>query len=239
MDLGNVIGKSWDEYRKNFKQLFLLTLVFIGIPTVLAFLIFFMFGINYSEQVNIEELKLSAELIAAISLIGIIGAIFYFIYEAGLIKESLKGFAKFDFHRVTHSGKRNFWKFVWFGIVAMFFLCLLFMALIIPGIIFGIYWSLAIFVYFDSNKTVMESLRTSFHMVKGNWWRIFGYTIVLVLIFGLVGVITELLGYLVTEFVAGFINTLFTAPFAILFYKNIYLGLRGKGKDKIIKKKKK
>lgn len=230
MDLGSVVGKSWDEYWKNFKELFLLTLVFVGIPTILAFLIFFLFGFSFSDQIDVENLELTSEMIAAISLVGIIGAVFYFIYQAGLVKESMKGKAKFDFHRVTHSGKRNFWKFVWFAIVSMFFLGLLFLALVIPGIIFGIYWCVAIFVYFDSKKTVMESLRTSFHMVRGNWWRIFGYTIVLFLIFGLVGVITELLSYLVTGFVAEFLNTLFTAPFGVLFYKNIYLGLKGKKK---------
>ena len=151
MNLGSVLSKTWNEYWSNFKSLLYLTFVFIGIPTLLAFIVFFFFGVTYSEtSIEFEELLSMPGPLAAFGIVAILGLVLYFIYEAGLIKESIKSKVKFDFHRVTSSGKRNFWKFVWFGIVTLFFLALLFLALIIPAIIFGIYWSVAIFVYFDS-----------------------------------------------------------------------------------------
>lgn len=237
MDLGSIIKKSWDEYWNNFKSLLYITFIFIGIPTLLAFIVFFFFGITYSESMDLEEMLVEPVALTAFGILAILGVVLYLIYEAGLVKESMKSKAKFNFHKVKDSGMKNFWKFVWFSLVTFFFIALLLLALIIPGIIFGIYWSVAIFVYFDSNKNVMESLRTSFHMVRGNWWRVFGYTVVLILIFVIVGMVTELLGYVLTEMVSNFVNTLFTAPFAILFYKNVYLGLKGSSKPKKKKKK--
>jgi hypothetical protein len=166
------------------------------------------------------------------------------MFEAGLVKESLRG--RIGFGASVNSSKKYFWKFVWYGIVSIFLLGLLFLAFVIPGIIFMIYWSLAVYVYLDSKKSVMESFRTSFHMVRGNWWRIFGYTILVVLLLGVIGLILDLftvpmalyieslaspslvivfINFLIEDIV-NFFNILISAPFVVLFYKNIYLRLR-------------
>ena len=96
--------------------------------------------------------------------------------------------------------------------------------------------SLAIFVYFDKRKTVIESLKISFNIVKGNWWKIFGYTILLFLAFSIFGlIIVILVNYvsnnylnLILNNLVNFIYTIISVPFSILFYKNIYLELRNK-----------
>tara|TARA_Y100000034_G_C6842767_1_gene381427 strand:- start:228 stop:995 length:768 start_codon:yes stop_codon:yes gene_type:complete len=254
MDLGKIFEVSWKDYKRNFRAILLLTLVLVGIPLVLSNVILFVMGMNdpvfYSAFVNEEIDTITPSFGIIIFLVFTISLVLYLIYEAGMLKDSMKG--KFDFYKTISSGKRNFWKFVWFAIVTMFFLMWLFLAFVIPGIIFSIYWFLAIYVYLDSNKTVVESLRTSFHMVRGNWWRMFGYTLALFITLAVVGAIISLIGLpsgitvmsieeptlgvlffdYVMQDIANFLNTLVSAPFAILFYKNIYLELRRKGRKK-------
>lgn len=245
-----IFKKSYNEYKKNFKTIFLLSLVFIGIPLVLSSLFLFSYIVEnpefYMSFIIDEFVDFPPIFFVGIFIIGIIYFIFYFIFKAGLIKESISG--KFNFHKIINSGKNNFWKLVWFFIVISFFLMLLFLALIIPGIIFAVYWSTAIFTYFDGKKTVIESLKTSFNMVRGNWWRIFGYSILIFILMVIISFIlilihipTELLIYasenpsnnllvinLILSNISNFLFGLITIPFFILFYKNIYLELKKK-----------
>jgi len=254
MELGNILGKTYSDYKKNFRAILLLTLILVGIPLVFTNLVLYGFAMNdpvfYQAFVNEEVDSINPTFAIVIALISLITLVLYFIYEGGLIRDSIGG--KFNFHKTTNAGKKYFWKFVWFGMVTIFFLMLLFLAFIIPGIIFSIYWALGIYVYFDSNKNVRESLRTSFKMVRGNWWRMVGYSLVLFLILGVIGAVmgliavpTELavrasespsLGLLFGSYIlkdlVNFVYTLVSVPFMVLFYKNIYLELRGKGKKK-------
>ena len=257
MDFETIFGKSYNDYKKNFRVIFILTLIFIGIPLVLSNIILLGFSIQdpvfYESLINDNPENISIKFAIVLSLLSFIALVLYFIFEAGLVKDSIKG--KFKLNKTINSGKKYFWKFVWFSIVIFFFLILLFLALIIPGIIFAVYWTLAIYIYFDSKKTVVQSLSASFHMIKGNWWRIFGYTILLFLILGVVGMIINLIGLpigillknlglpdlwisflnFILSDVINLIYALISVPFSILFYKNIYLEMRG---NKVKKKKK-
>lgn len=251
MKFENIFKKSYNEYKINFKTIFLLSLIFIGIPLVLSSL-FSVFYIARNPDfykmiiINNNFDFMPIGFLASMIFVGLISFIFYFIFDAGLIKESING--KINFHKTINSGKNNFWKIFWFSIVITFFLGLLFLALIIPGIIFGIYWILAVFIYFENKKTVIESLKTSFHMVKGNWWRIFGYFI-LIFLFSLivlivVGIINLPIVILIYKLedpstilliwdsilsnISSFLSNLIIIPFSIIFYKNVYLELKNK-----------
>ena len=257
MDFETIFGKSYNDYKKNFRVIFILTLIFIGIPLVLSNIILLGFSIQdpvfYESLITDKPENISIKFAIVLFLLSFITLVLYFIFEAGLVKDSIKG--KFKLNKTINSGKKYFWKFVWFSIIIFFFLILLFLALIIPGIIFAVYWTLAIYIYFDSKKTVVQSLSASFHMIKGNWWRIFGYTILLFLILGVVGMIINLIGLpigillknlglpdlwisflnFILSDIINLVYTLISVPFSILFYKNIYLEMRG---NKVKKKKK-
>jgi hypothetical protein len=248
MDFETIFGKSYSDYKKNFRVIFILTLILVGIPLVLSNLILLWFSVQdpvfYEMLIAEDPENISVKFAMILSLLSFITLALYFIFEAGLVKDSIKG--KFKLNKTINSGKKYFWKFVWFSIVIFSFLILLFLALIIPGIIFAVYWTLAVYIYLDSKKTVVQSLSASYHMVRGNWWRIFGYTILVVLLLGVIGLILDLftvpmalyieslaspslvivfINFLIEDIV-NFFNILISAPFVVLFYKNIYLRLR-------------
>ena len=86
-------------------------------------------------------------------------------------------------------------------------------------------------------------------IVKGKWWLVFGYSLLIVLILGGIyfgislissvivlplsflsgaGIFFFVLFYLIS-FIFKLIATILTTPFGILFFKNLYLELRGRG----------
>ena len=255
MRFAEIFNKSFDEYKKNFKNLFKLTFVFIGIPSLLGIIVLYLMSLSdpvfYTAFVYNNFETLTSIFYVVVFLLSLLSIVLYLMFETGLINESLNKKNRIGFEASIKSGKKNFWKFVWFSLISIFLLALLFLAFIIPGIIFMIYWFLAVYIYFDSKKTVIGSLRASFYLVKGNWWRIFGYTILIFLLLGIIGLILNLFTIPLSFYIEGladpslelvfanffiedlvnFFNVLISVPFAVLFYKNIYLELRKEKKD--------
>lgn len=128
----------------------------------------------------------------------------------------------------------------------------MFLLLIIPAIIFTVYWIFGIYILFDEKKGIRESLRRSREIVRGKWWRVLGNSLLIGLI--LIGiyfaltlisfptqiiynnailngesistqfiVLNSLLGWL-----SNFLISLISIPIPILFFKNLYFDLKKK-----------
>ena len=53
----------------------------------------------------------------------------------------------------------------------------LFILLIIPGIIFSIYWHFILYVVIFTDKWGLEALKYSKELVQNRWWKTFGYAL--------------------------------------------------------------
>lgn len=96
--------------------------------------------------------------------------------------------------------------------------------LIIPGIFLSIklFYS-QYFILFD-NKGVIESLRSSWRMVKGNWRRTFA----LILIWGIMGAVTVFIPYLprTSETIIYFVLYLLITPWSASSFVQAYMQLK-------------
>lgn len=85
----------------------------------------------------------------------------------------------------------------------------LFILLIVPGVIFSIYWSFALIAVALKGKKNMDALAYSKDIVTGRWWMTLGYFILLGLIVAIVsGVATFVVG-----FVLGVIFSIIPIPY--------------------------
>lgn len=84
-------------------------------------------------------------------------------------------------------------KLIGLGIVQTIALAILFILLIIPGIIFSIYWMFAGYFVLFRGKGIFESLKESMNLVKDNWWRSFGYMFIVTLIVIILMIIVEMI----------------------------------------------
>tara|TARA_Y100000310_G_scaffold340257_1_gene435374 strand:+ start:120 stop:902 length:783 start_codon:yes stop_codon:yes gene_type:complete len=258
MRFGKIFSKSLGEYRSNFGVIFKLFLLFIGIPSLL--LIALQLPNLISAELPLTEVSglppidsPTFVLFLLLTIIVIIAAfVFQLFAEAGLIGVSVKK-SKFNFKELVKMGRATFWKFLGYSIVVGLFTFGLFLLLIIPGVIFAVFWVFSVYILFNEKTGILESLRRSRQLVKGKWWKTFGYIVLFSLILLLIswagGIITSLIQTILATglyssvnsiillsllvAIVNFIVALIQVPLSILFFKNFYLEMKGeKGKSK-------
>jgi len=128
---------------------------------------------------------------------------------SSIISALLKG-GKFNFSEAVKLGKKNYWRLFAFLIVYIFFLACLFVPgalliacvlwqflepyflilaalFVILGITFMVFWIFGYFVFIDNgSKGIIKALKDSYRLVKGRWWKTFGYYILFSLIMFLI-----------------------------------------------------
>lgn len=145
-----------------------------------------------------------------------------------------------NLQHAINAGARRLWDGVLLTIIMSIALFFLFLLLIIPGIIFSIYWIFAYYALIMDEKSIIESLRHSTSVVRGNWWRILGYLVLVTLI--LIGaslivlIPVFILGWLVSSvnplaaaFFAMTVSTAINAlalVYLLIFLERMYVALR-------------
>jgi len=118
--------------------------------------------------------------------------------------------------------KSVFMKFLTTFLLMTIFLILLFLLFIIPGVIFAVYWSFAVFVVLSRNLSGKQALDYSKRIVQGNWLTVFflqvaGFTIQIVCLLP-----AEIIGALTNSFV-GTIASSLTLGYVMPYLANVFL----------------
>ncbi len=201
--------------------------MFVLIPTAISTLILFSWSLTDLTEDSWTVALLSILVILATSLVTL-------FYYAGMTITPLKK-VRFSLHDLIREGKKAYWRYIGFVIVVMLFMAGLFVLLIVPAIIFAVYWILSSYIYLGEKRRIGESLKKSRALIKGNWWRVAGYLVLLVIIgflFALItsplttspeatDIVSSLVSLLLTISV-DFITALVLVPVFILFFKNLY-----------------
>jgi hypothetical protein len=262
MRFGELFGKSWQEYKSNFKVFLIIFLLLSVIPSVIYFVASIPLNLKFlnlteSGLSEMFSLMLQLKYVIPSIILGILMFLLGLLMSASFVYNSLYRKKEMSVRETLMGGKKYFWKYFLFSIVYFIFLGLLFLLFVIPGIIFLIFWMFASYILIGENKGILESLKISHDIVRGKWWRVFGYALLFMLIaiaisigFSIVGgIINVIIGlpflikgatqsgfvYIITEFVRTIANLgagVITTPLAILFFKNFYLDLKKGGKSK-------
>lgn len=88
--------------------------------------------------------------------------------------------------------------------------------LIIPAIIFGVWYSFSTWLVLDKNMGIKESLKVSKQMVSGKFWKILGRSLVFGLFAFLVSIVLSIIPY-AGEIMLSFIAPLLLLPFYLLY----------------------
>lgn len=185
----DLFSESYKEYKENFKYFVLVIALFLFIPS----LIYYFFNISWTSQLarlgenaNLEQvLQVFMNNIGSFIISSIIGIIVFLlsifsygvIVYGGLNKKKLM-----NFKESVKLAKANYLRILGFSLVLAIFTIGLFILLVIPGIIFGVFWCFSFFIFLDKKTKIIEALKQSFKLVENNWWKTFGYLILLILI---------------------------------------------------------
>ncbi len=88
--------------------------------------------------------------------------------------------------------------------------------LIIPAVIFGVWYSFSTFLVLDKGMGIKEALRTSKMMVKGKFWKILGRSVAFGLFSFVIAILLSIIPY-AGEILLAFIAPLFLLPFYLLY----------------------
>lgn len=146
-----------------------------------------------------ENLKLAGiELFSY--LIGLVG----FISLLLVTKRSIEGVSQSSVGDTLRESLAYWPRTLGTGIVFGILITLLFLLLIVPGIIFAVYWGFAFAAVVYRNVAGTHALRYSKQMVKGRWWKTFWY-------FMVIGIVSMALGLIATLPFVFFDGTMVTA----------------------------
>ena len=133
------------------------------------------------------------------------------------------------------------------GVLFILISVLLFIGALIFTIYFAISWIFSTFVLIRENTGIKESMRRSRLIVKGRWWKVLGYMLLMGLIVYLIGLVFAIPSYvlqtlnpvingssgvilMVVNYIVNYALTLIaeiiTIPLTIFYLKNFYLDLR-------------
>lgn len=91
-----------------------------------------------------------------------------------------------------------------------------FILLIIPAILFGVWYAFTTFLVLDKEMGIRDSLKLSKQMAKGNFWKIIGRTIVFGFFTIVVSILLAVIPYL-GSIALSFVAPLFMLPFYLLY----------------------
>ena len=171
----DLFENSWKMYRENFKPLILISLygllalaaIFVG-----ALLIGGVAAL-FSAQLALVWRIILIAIICIIALATIAAAIWY------STRSKLGSYLiiKNNFSSVRGSWQESkglFWPFFGLSLLVLLLIIAWSILLIIPGIIFGVFYSFAVIVFVFEGKKGMKAIKASKELVKGYWWPTFG-----------------------------------------------------------------
>ena len=251
----SLFSSSYQEYKKDYRQFIPFIFVTVGIISLITLIWEFYFVItNESVKIILENPGLIAQgttppMLYAGGLItlSIISILLTIFMQAGLISTAVSE-KKFSHKTMMRNAKKYFKKYFVFFAAFIVIIMISFIALILPAIILGVFWIFASFIFLDQkqnkgkNKGIIHSLKKSFEMVQGNWWKTFGFIILLTIIYLasnlLLGLIFSLFSIsldavastsnsiLGLQYILNYLNQLISAiitiPFPIIFIRNFY-----------------
>jgi len=229
MGFGKIFGESWRDYKRNFKAIFWLMFIFYLIPLFLFTFVPVFLGFDIEQGFSG----------GVVGLLVVLGLVLFFsglFYNLGIMAGSLFK-KKFSFSDCIGYAKKFYWGYFGFIILLFIYMAGLFLLLIIPGIIFMIFWAFSPYVFVYERKGIHGSLRRSFQIVRKRWWKTFGYTVLLILIvlaigFGaglILAVFSFFLGstiYAIIDFLVSSAVSFVMTTLMILFFKNFYFEMR-------------
>ena len=226
-NFADLIKESFEIYRQKIASILILMLIFSGLIMIFGILVSFVAPGDIIENGG----YLGVLLILGIYLFMIFLSTFIGFSLMLLVIKPVGIKLKEIFQEVW----KKLWQYLLIAILVGFFVMITSFLLIIPGIIVGVYLAFSSFVFIIEEEKGINALKRSWNLVKGNWWKVFGRIMLLVLVFGILFSILGLVDLLLPLLLPiVFLYALLmhfcmfgcVMPFSIIFSYLIYLGLK-------------
>lgn len=206
------IKEAWGIYTKKENFIFFTKImaVLVIFSSAISFTTGYFYSSDYVNNIDFSNKPMFIGFVA-ISLIAVIGGLwsqtttYFSILKMG---DSEKEVFKIGYQKIG--------RFLLISLVIGLIILGGTILLIIPAIIFGIWYSFSTWLVLDKNMGIKEALKQSKLMVKGKFWKILGRSVVFGLFTFIVSVVLSLIPY-AGSFLLSFIAPLLLLPFYLLY----------------------
>ncbi len=171
--IGKILSESWKKFTQNFQLILLVTLaVYIPINIIL----FFVSPDVSLGQGGIHEATIYLGILLIFyTLIGIIAT----MAIAYIVKQKIDG-KTVNFSEAIKKSLSRWPAAIGTNIILGIFLFGLSLLLVVPGIIYHVYWLFVTYVVILHDKSGKSALDHSKNIVRGRWWKVAGYSLVFI-----------------------------------------------------------
>ncbi len=166
--------KAWLIYRSNIKTFFSFS-AFIAVLSLVSGLV------SNSVPINSRFSFLPLLLPVAIFLASLVFIIA--LYQS--VNRAISNQPALDFKDRLSKSLKRFWPFLTTAILVGIIVVAGTILLIVPGILFAIWYFASLYISANEDVSTMASLDRSKRLVSGRWWQVFGYIIILGLMVGI------------------------------------------------------
>lgn len=228
---GHLLDESFQAYKGHFMLFLKVSFLLYFIPSV-VFGIVFLYMPNVLTKALVESLRVIVSSLLSLLLT-------FTVIKILLLKRTKK---ELEVKEAIVEGSKHFGKGVLLSFVMGFALLGLFICLIVPGIIFSVYWTFAYYAFITDGKGVIESMNHSKKVVEGRWWKVLGYMLLITLIVGGLSLVVIVPAYMaigvllvatrnallaMTLLIAlGSLVEMILVPFMMTFMEKFYLDLK-------------
>lgn len=142
------------------------------------------------------------------------------LMQIALFKSYKNPYAKLDINEILSLKdpdiKSTLWKLFITYVIYIVLLVLLFLLLIVPGIIFMVYWYVFSYVVIDQKISGMDALKKSKEMIKGNWWKTFALFVIAILISGVISSVSSNISS-GSSLISGLLMAIFSGVISVYF----------------------
>ncbi len=185
-----IVEKSWELYKKNWRPL-LPYMLLLFLPSIVLSIVgvisFFL-----TAYVPASAL-LNSLIILVIVAAGVVFALWASIALAQTLKKMAQNQPAGDWRAVFTGNSRYLWPVIYTSILVAVIVFAGTLLLIIPGIIFGVWYSFVFYQVIFEDKKGVASLKESKKLVVGRWWAILWRLAVPAVVFGLFAILINYL----------------------------------------------
>lgn len=216
---GDLLSNTWKTFTAKYQN-FLLAALPVAVASFLMTLTVRPYRAHHLPPFSSPLMFIFTIILAVVSIVGAIAL----LYTAAGTKEPVDAYQK---------GLNKFFPYLGVQIVHGLIILGGLILLVVPGIIFGIWFCFAGYILVLENKGIIASLGQSKKYVTGNWWSVLGRIIILVvvlLILRIAGavvafVFTPLHFLFVPQLIIAAVN-LVAAPFGVIYLYLLYKNLK-------------
>lgn len=226
--LGRVIAAGWEQYRRNFGSIVpIFLIVYIPINIGLSFV-----PVDYLiETHGLRGFRMYMKIIQLTEfLIGVLAT----MSLAKLIESSLSG-EPITWRAALRHAVGRWGASIGTGLLAGLIVLGMCLLLIVPGIIWRLYYSFFVYVVVLRGLSGKQALDYSKGIVKGQWWRVLGYLFVIEILGAIAGVVVAVPFFftpdnrlldIASDTIVDIVSALFLAMTTVFFLNNDRVRMR-------------